>query len=117
MCSSPATGGAPDPVRLVTVGVTIVAGMISRNMIAAIAAKHDRIVTREEGAVAGGAGSAVVEALQRMGHALPVLQLGLPDRFIEHGDPAKLLASVGLDAAGIEASVRERFLKPLSKVA
>jgi 1-deoxy-D-xylulose-5-phosphate synthase len=39
----------------------------------------------------------------------PVLQLGLPDRFIEHGDPAKLLALQGLDAAGIEASVRARF--------
>jgi 1-deoxy-D-xylulose-5-phosphate synthase len=38
-----------------------------------------------------------------------VLQLGLPDEFIEHGDPAKLLASVGLDAAGIESSIRQRF--------
>ena len=90
---------------------------LDEEMIAAIAAKHDRIVTVEEGSIAGGAGSAVAEALQRLGHVLPVLHLGLPDRFIEHGDPAKLLASVGLDAAGIEASVRERFVSPLSKVA
>jgi 1-deoxy-D-xylulose-5-phosphate synthase len=79
---------------------------LDEEMIAAIAARHARIVTVEEGATAGGAGSAVAEALQRMQLNTPVLQLGLPDRFIEHGDPAKLLASVGLDAAGIEASVR-----------
>lgn len=57
----------------------------------------------------GGAGSAVMEALQAAGLALPVLTLGLPDRFIEHGEHAKLLAQLGLDAAGIERSVRERF--------
>ena len=59
----------------------------------------------------GGAGSAVLEALQHAGVQKPVLQLGLPDRFIEHGDPAKLLASIGLDAPGIEASIRERFVR------
>jgi 1-deoxy-D-xylulose-5-phosphate synthase len=47
--------------------------------------------------------------LQAEGLQLPVLALGLPDDFIEHGDPAKLLALQGLDAAGIERSVRERF--------
>ncbi|MDR6537564.1 1-deoxy-D-xylulose-5-phosphate synthase [Variovorax soli] len=72
-------------------------------------ATHECVVTLEEGAVMGGAGSAVVEALQAADVQLPVLQLGLPDRFIEHGDPAKLLASIGLDAAGIEQSIRERF--------
>ncbi len=72
-------------------------------------AVHECIVTLEEGAVMGGAGSAVIEALQTADVQLPVLQLGLPDRFIEHGDPAKLLASIGLDAAGIERSIRERF--------
>ena len=51
----------------------------------------------------------VLEALQAEGFALPVLTLGLPDVFIEHGDPAKLLAQLGLDATGIERSVRERF--------
>jgi 1-deoxy-D-xylulose-5-phosphate synthase len=73
------------------------------------AAAHECIVTLEEGAVMGGAGSAVIEALQAADVQLPVLQLGLPDRFIEHGDPGKLLASIGLDAAGIEQSILERF--------
>ena len=75
-----------------------------------VAGTHDAIVTLEEGATMGGAGSAVLEALQAANIQKPVLQLGLPDRFIEHGDPAKLLASIGLDAPGIEASIRERFI-------
>ncbi|MBU1359410.1 MAG: 1-deoxy-D-xylulose-5-phosphate synthase [Gammaproteobacteria bacterium] len=74
-----------------------------------MASTHDSIVTLEEGAVMGGAGSAVLEALQAAGQTHPVLQLGLPDRFIEHGDPGKLLSGIGLDAAGIEASIRQRF--------
>jgi 1-deoxy-D-xylulose-5-phosphate synthase len=63
----------------------------------------------EEGAIMGGAGSAVGEALQAAGVLRPLLQLGLRDEFIEHGDAAKLLAQQGLDAAGIEASIRQRF--------
>ncbi len=74
-----------------------------------IAASHEALVTVEEGAIMGGAGSAVSEALQAAGVSKPVLQLGLRDEFIEHGDPAKLLAMQGLDAAGIEASIRARF--------
>ena len=74
-----------------------------------LARSHSAIVTVEDGAIMGGAGSAVLEALQAAGLTLPVLQLGLPDRFIEHGDPAKLLSLQGLDAAGIEARVRARF--------
>ena len=74
-----------------------------------VAARHDALVTVEEGAIMGGAGSAVSEALQAERVVKPLLQLGLPDKFIEHGDPAKLLALQGLDAAGIEASVRNRF--------
>ncbi|MDQ3058492.1 MAG: 1-deoxy-D-xylulose-5-phosphate synthase [Pseudomonadota bacterium] len=74
-----------------------------------VAASHDALVTVEEGAVMGGAGSAVGEALQAAGIVKPVLQLGLEDAFIEHGDHAQLLALQGLDAAGIEASVRARF--------
>jgi 1-deoxy-D-xylulose-5-phosphate synthase len=74
-----------------------------------MAGSHEALVTVEEGCIMGGAGSAVLEALQSEGLVLPVLQLGLPDEFIEHGDPAKLLANVGLDAAGIERSIRERF--------
>ena len=73
------------------------------------AATHEHIVTLEEGAVMGGAGSAVAEALNAAGVPRPLLQLGLPDRFIEHGDPAKLLADIGLDAAGIERSIRTRL--------
>jgi 1-deoxy-D-xylulose-5-phosphate synthase len=74
-----------------------------------IAASHEVLVTLEEGAVMGGAGSAVLEALAAAGLALPVLQLGLPDIFIEHGDPVKLLALQGLDACSIEDAVRKRF--------
>jgi 1-deoxy-D-xylulose-5-phosphate synthase len=62
-------------------------------------------VTVEEGCIMGGAGAAVAEALAAEGIVKPVLMLGLPDQFIDHGDPAKLLASVGLDAAGITASI------------
>jgi 1-deoxy-D-xylulose-5-phosphate synthase len=67
------------------------------------------LVTLEEGSIMGGAGSAVAEALNAAGLALPLLQLGLPDRFIDHGDHAHLLALQGLDAAGIEASIRHRW--------
>jgi 1-deoxy-D-xylulose-5-phosphate synthase len=70
-----------------------------------IASTHDLLVTVEEGAIMGGAGSAVGEALHSMGLLKPLLQLGLPDVFIEHGDPAKLLSLQGLDADGIEASI------------
>ena len=79
------------------------------------AAEHDALVTLEEGAVMGGAGSAVGEALAAAGIEKPLLQLGLPDRFIEHGDPAALLAGIGLDAAGIERSVRGRFASLVAK--
>ena len=71
-----------------------------------LASTHDCLVTVEEGCVMGGAGSAVLEALQASGHANPVLQLGLPDVFVDHGDPAKLLSNIGLDAAGMRASIQ-----------
>jgi len=74
-----------------------------------LARTHKALVTLEEGTVLGGAGSAVLEALQAAGVQCPVQVLGIPDVFTEHGDPAKLLAEMGLDAAGIEASVRQRF--------
>jgi 1-deoxy-D-xylulose-5-phosphate synthase len=76
------------------------------DMLKQIATGHDVLVTVEEGAIMGGAGSAVCEALQTMGLLKPLLQLGLPDIFIEHGDPVKLLSMQGLDAAGIEASIK-----------
>jgi 1-deoxy-D-xylulose-5-phosphate synthase len=75
-----------------------------------IASTHEYLVTLEEGCLMGGAGSAVLEALQTLRILKPVLQLGLSDTFIEHGDPAKLLALQGLDAAGIEAAIRQRFV-------
>jgi 1-deoxy-D-xylulose-5-phosphate synthase len=78
-------------------------------LLAQIAQSHERLVTVEEGCIMGGAGSAVGEALQQLNLQRPVLHLGLPDEFIEHGDPAKLLALQGLDGAGIEASVRQRW--------
>ena len=82
---------------------------LDMDLLREIASTHTALVTLEEGCLMGGAGSAVLEALAANGLANPVLQLGLPDAFIEHGDPAKLLAMQGLDAAGIEASVRKRF--------
>jgi 1-deoxy-D-xylulose-5-phosphate synthase len=74
-----------------------------------LAKDHDYLVTVEEGCTMGGAGSAVAEALASEGIVKPLLILGLPDRFIDQGDPGVLLASVGLDAHGIGKSIRERF--------
>jgi 1-deoxy-D-xylulose-5-phosphate synthase len=74
-----------------------------------LAKEHDYLVTVEEGCIMGGAGSAVAEALAAEGLVKPLLMLGLPDKFIDHGDPSLLLASVGLDAHGIGKSIRDRF--------
>ena len=74
-----------------------------------LADRHEALVTVEEGCLMGCAGSAVAEALAAAGRVVPVLHLGLPDRFIEHGDPARLLAYCGLDAGGIERAVAARF--------
>ncbi|GGX24094.1 1-deoxy-D-xylulose-5-phosphate synthase [Undibacterium macrobrachii] len=82
---------------------------IDTEMIKEMAASHDAIVTVEEGCTMGGAGSAVAEALAQAGIAKPMLILGLPDKFVDHGDPALLLAQCGLNAEGIEASIRHRF--------
>src|SRR5438270_8063580 len=71
-----------------------------------LAESHHLIVTVEEHQIMGGAGSAVCEALAQMKIEKQVLLLGLPDRFIDHGDPARLLASVGLDAEGITKAVK-----------
>jgi len=82
---------------------------LDTELLAHIAATHDALVTVEEGAVMGGAGSAVLEALQDLQLPKPVLVLGIADVFTEHGDPVKLLAELGLDAAGIQASIEKRF--------
>ncbi|MFM7657523.1 MAG: 1-deoxy-D-xylulose-5-phosphate synthase [Burkholderiaceae bacterium] len=78
-------------------------------LVTQLASTHALIVTIEEGAVMGGAGSAVSEALSAAGFVKPVLQLGLPDQFIDHGDAQQLLAQCGLDAAGIANAVRQRL--------
>jgi 1-deoxy-D-xylulose-5-phosphate synthase len=77
-------------------------------LIAEVAAKHRAIVTIEENAVAGGAGSAVLEHLQRIGSTLPVLVVGVPDAFVEHGSREDNLAAAGLDAPGLKAAI-DRF--------
>ncbi len=82
---------------------------IDIDLIEWLAKSHDALVTVEENVIAGGAGSAVAEALAERGIAVPLLHLGLPDAFIEHGDPALLLARCGLDAKGIAASILARF--------
>ncbi len=82
---------------------------LDTDLLLQIAHSHAHLVTLEEGSVMGGAGSAVSEALNAAGLTKPLLQLGLPDHFIDHGDPTKLLALQGLDAAGIEASIRQRW--------
>ena len=81
-----------------------------------VAERHEALVTLEEGAVMGGAGGAVAEALHAAGVLKPLLQLGLRDEFIEHGDPAKLLALQGLDAPGIEHAIRTRFAGLVERV-
>ena len=78
-------------------------------LVAELAGSHDLLVTVEENAVMGGAGSAVLESLQKSGIKAPVLLLGLPDRFIDHGDPALQLASCGLDRDGILKSIRAKL--------
>jgi len=78
-------------------------------LLAHVAASHEALVTLEEGALMGGAGDAVLEALQTLGLIKPVLALGVGDQLTEHGDPVKLLAELGLDAPGIEASITQRF--------
>jgi 1-deoxy-D-xylulose-5-phosphate synthase len=78
-------------------------------LVADMAARHDLIVTLEENVVMGGAGSAVAESLAASGVAVPLLLLGLPDRFVDHGDQNQLLASVGLDRAGVLAAISARL--------
>ena len=82
---------------------------VDADMIRDLALTHDAFVTVEEHAVAGGAGSACLEAMAALGLAVPTLQLGLKDHFIDHGDPALLLRLEGLDGPGIAQSISERF--------
>ena len=79
------------------------------DLLKSLAADHDYLVTIEDGAIAGGAGSACLEALSNMGMNKPLLQLGLPDQFIEHGDYNLLMTKCGLDVEGIANSIKQRF--------
>ncbi len=83
---------------------------IDTQLVLQMAAEHPLgLVTLEEGCVMGGAGAAVSETLAAHAVVTPILHLGLPDRFIDHGEQGALLAGAGLDAAGIEAAIRTRF--------
>ena len=82
---------------------------IDEALILEIAGRHALIVTVEENVIMGGAGSAVEEVLQRHGRSAPVLQLGLPDRFIDQGDPGFQLADCGLNSEGIVTAIRKRL--------
>jgi 1-deoxy-D-xylulose-5-phosphate synthase len=79
------------------------------DLIKSLAADHDYFVTIEDGVIQGGAGSACLEALASMGIYKPLLQLGLPDQFIEHGDYNLLMTQCGLDVEGIANSIKQRF--------
>jgi 1-deoxy-D-xylulose-5-phosphate synthase len=79
------------------------------DLIKSLAADHDYFVTIEDGAIQGGAGSACLEALSHLDIHKPLLQLGLPDQFIEHGDYNLLMNKCGLDVEGISNSIKQRF--------
>jgi 1-deoxy-D-xylulose-5-phosphate synthase len=82
---------------------------LDTELILKLADQSTAFVTVEEHVVAGGAGSAVAEALAAAGVMIPVLQLGLPDCFPDHGEPASILRDLGLDAAGIVTAIQRRF--------
>ncbi|UXY14900.1 1-deoxy-D-xylulose-5-phosphate synthase [Chitiniphilus purpureus] len=82
---------------------------LDTQLVAQLAAEHALLVSIEENALMGGAGSAVLEALAAAGLTTPLLQLGLPDSYVEHGEQKQLLADCGLDAAGITTRIRARL--------
>jgi 1-deoxy-D-xylulose-5-phosphate synthase len=88
---------------------------LDTELVQQLARKHELLVSVEEHQIMGGAGGAVCEALAGLGIETRVLLLGLPDRFIDHGDPAKLLASVGLDAPGIEKAIRAAISEQITR--
>jgi len=82
---------------------------LDQELVRELATAHEWLVTVEENTILGGAGSAVLETLEKQGIQKKVLQLGLPDRFVDHGDPARLLKECGLDAEGIHASIAAKL--------
>ena len=90
---------------------------LDETLLLALARRHRALVTIEENAVAGGAGSAIAELLAAEGLQLPLLQLGIPDRFIEHGSRASCLVAAGLDAAGLAGSIERWWsLRPPERI-
>ncbi len=82
---------------------------IDEELITALSQHHSLLVTLEENAIAGGAGSTVIEFLARQGIVMPVLQLGLPDKLIEHGSHSEQLTAIGLDTTSIQKSIQRRL--------
>ena len=82
---------------------------IDDDLIARLAASHDLLVSIEENVIAGGAGSAIQESLMAQGITIPLLQLGLPDKFVDHGDREALLSACGLDSSAIIRAVENRL--------
>jgi 1-deoxy-D-xylulose-5-phosphate synthase len=82
---------------------------LDAELVLRLAREHELLVTVEENTVQGGAGSAVEECLQQHGVIIPLLQLGLPDRFIEQGEHARMLADCGLDANGLLNSIAHKL--------
>ena len=84
---------------------------LDRELVMQMATKHRLLVSVEENSLIGGAGAEVARCLEENGCATPLLRIGLPDYFVDHGDPALLIADVGLDAAGIEKQIRNKMAK------
>ncbi len=99
--------GAAEQLNATVVNMRFVKPL-DEELVLRLAREHDLLVTVEENTIQGGAGSAVAECLLRHGVMVPLLQLGLPDGFLEQGEPAKMLAACGLDAAGIAASISNK---------
>lgn len=99
--------GAADEINATVADMRFVKPL-DTELIDALADDHALLVTIEENVIAGGAGSAVCEYLNQQGRWLPVLQLGLPDQFIDHGKHPQLLSDLGLDSAGILSSIQRR---------
>jgi 1-deoxy-D-xylulose-5-phosphate synthase len=84
---------------------------LDNDLVASLALRHEVLVTVEENTIMGGAGSAVMESLASAGVKIPVLQLGLPDTFIDQGDPSQMLTDCGLDKTSIVSAVKARFIE------
>ncbi|MDD5056403.1 MAG: 1-deoxy-D-xylulose-5-phosphate synthase [Sideroxydans sp.] len=82
---------------------------LDKELVLKLAREHVLLVTVEENALQGGAGSAVAECLAQHGVTVSIMHLGLPDEFLEQGDPVQMLADCGLDAAGIARAIREKI--------